>query len=119
MSSTKSISTRISILSFILYYRETRYTRCSSSRALVISQPTRSKLLIKEESKFNQFEFINGSLNKNQRMFFLNPPFLIEFRLQQKEQFLQFSKSPIQDTFGDLPFGEIPEPLKYVRPFRK
>jgi len=37
--------------------------------------------------------------------------------LQQKEQFLQFSKSPIQDTFGDLPFGEIPEPLKYVRPF--
>jgi len=34
-----------------------------------------------------------------------------------KEQMLQFSKAPIQDTFGDLPFGEIPEPLKYVRPF--
>lgn len=31
---------------------------------------------------------------------------------------LQFSKQPIQDTFGDLPFGEIPEPLKYVRPFK-
>lgn len=30
---------------------------------------------------------------------------------------MQFSKAPIQDTFGDLPFGEIPEPLKYVRPF--
>jgi len=30
---------------------------------------------------------------------------------------LQFSKEPIQDTFGDLPFGEIPEPLKFVRPF--
>lgn len=35
-----------------------------------------------------------------------------------KEQMLQFSKAPIQDTFGDLPFGEIPEPLKYVRPFK-
>lgn len=32
---------------------------------------------------------------------------------------LQFSKAPIQDTFGDLPFGEIPEPLKYVRPFEQ
>jgi len=31
---------------------------------------------------------------------------------------LQFSKAPIQDTFGDLPFGEIPEPLKFVRPFQ-
>lgn len=37
--------------------------------------------------------------------------------LVAKEQMLQFSKAPIQDTFGDLPFGEIPEPLKYVRPF--
>ena len=36
-----------------------------------------------------------------------------------KDQILQFSKAPIQDTFGDLPFGEIPEPLKYVRPFSK
>jgi len=35
-----------------------------------------------------------------------------------KDQILQFSKAPIQDTFGDLPFGEIPEPLKYVRPFK-
>lgn len=31
---------------------------------------------------------------------------------------MQFSKAPIQDTFGDLPFGEIPEPLKFVRPFQ-
>ena len=34
-----------------------------------------------------------------------------------KEQHLQFSKSPVLDNFGDLPFGEIPEPLKYDRPF--
>jgi len=31
---------------------------------------------------------------------------------------MQFSKAPIMDTFGDLPFGEIPEPLKYIRPFK-
>lgn len=36
-----------------------------------------------------------------------------------KDQHLQFSKAPIMSNFGELPFGEIPEPLKYVRPFRK
>ena len=41
-----------------------------------------------------------------------------EFRVQAKEQNLQFSKAPILSNFGELPFGEIPEPLKYVRPFR-
>jgi len=30
---------------------------------------------------------------------------------------MQFSKEPIMSNFGELPFGEIPEPLKYVRPF--
>lgn len=29
----------------------------------------------------------------------------------------QFSKAPTQNRFGELPFGHIPEPLKYVRPF--
>merc|ERR1712086_433354 len=37
--------------------------------------------------------------------------------VQTKEQFMQFSKEPIMRNFGELPFGEIPEPLKYVRPF--
>lgn len=32
---------------------------------------------------------------------------------------LQFSKGPIMSNFGELPFGEIPEPLKYVRPFHQ
>jgi len=50
MSSTKSIPTRISILSLILYCRETRCTRCSSSRVAVISLPMRSKLPIKVEN---------------------------------------------------------------------
>jgi len=30
---------------------------------------------------------------------------------------LQFSKAPIMKDYGELPFGEIPEPLKYSRPF--
>jgi len=41
------------------------------------------------------------------------------FRLQQKQQFMQFSKEPIMSNFGELPFGEIPEPLKFVRPFHE
>ena len=32
---------------------------------------------------------------------------------------MQFSKKPIMSNFGDLPRGEIPEPLKFNRPFRK
>ena len=35
------------------------------------------------------------------------------------EVHLQFSKAPIMKNFGDLPAGEIPEPLKFNRPFRK
>lgn len=37
--------------------------------------------------------------------------------VQAKEQFMQFSKEPIMRNFGELAFGEIPEPLKFVRPF--
>ena len=40
------------------------------------------------------------------------------FRLQTSEQYMQFSKKPIMSNFGDLPRGEIPEPLKFNRPFR-
>jgi hypothetical protein len=35
------------------------------------------------------------------------------------EGFMQFSKAPTSANFGDLPRGEIPEPLKFNRPFRK
>jgi len=38
-------------------------------------------------------------------------------KLQPKESFMQFSKEPIMNNFGELKFGEIPEPLKYSRPF--
>jgi hypothetical protein len=33
------------------------------------------------------------------------------------ERHLQFSKEPILNNFGELPYGEIPEPLKYDRGF--
>ena len=39
--------------------------------------------------------------------------------LAPRESVAQFSKRPVINTHGDLPFGEIPEPLKYVRPTRK
>lgn len=40
-----------------------------------------------------------------------------EAELAQQQSFKQFSKAPIRENFGELPFGEIPEPLKFVRPF--
>jgi len=33
------------------------------------------------------------------------------------ESHMQFSKAPIMKNFGELPTGEIPEPLKYNRAF--
>jgi hypothetical protein len=38
-------------------------------------------------------------------------------QVTQKESYLQFSKTPTSKNFGDLPRGEIPEPLKVNRPF--
>ena len=44
---------------------------------------------------------------------------VVTYRVTPKEQSFQFSKAPIMKNFGELEFGEIPEPLKFVRPFRK
>ena len=41
-----------------------------------------------------------------------------DYSVQAKEQHLQFSKAPVLQNFGDLNFGEIPEPLKYDRELR-
>jgi predicted Zn-dependent peptidase len=41
-----------------------------------------------------------------------------DFRVTTADTPLQFSKNPIADNFGELKEGEIPEPLKYVRPFQ-
>lgn len=40
-------------------------------------------------------------------------------RVAPSESYMQFSKKPILANFGDLPRGEIPEPLKFNRPFCK
>lgn len=39
-------------------------------------------------------------------------------KVNTKSGSFQFSKQPIMDNFGELPQGEIPEPLKYVRDFK-
>ena len=41
-----------------------------------------------------------------------------DFGISKKDSHLQFSKAPVMDNFGDLQFGEIPEPLKYERPMQ-
>lgn len=38
--------------------------------------------------------------------------------MAQSEQYMQFSKKPIMANFGELPRGEIPDPLKFNRPFQ-
>jgi len=40
-----------------------------------------------------------------------------DFKVTTKADHLQFSRTPIMENFGELNLGEIPEPLKYVRPF--
>jgi hypothetical protein len=40
-----------------------------------------------------------------------------DFKVTIKESHLQFSKTPILENYGELPYGEIPETLKYIRPF--
>ncbi len=40
-----------------------------------------------------------------------------DFKVTSTPHHLQFSRAPIMDNFGELALGEIPEPLKFVRPF--
>lgn len=42
-----------------------------------------------------------------------------EYSIKPKEEYRQFSKAPIMENYGELKHGEIPEPLKYVRPFEQ
>ena len=42
-----------------------------------------------------------------------------EYSIKPKEEYRQFSKAPIMDNYGELKHGEIPEPLKYVRPYEQ
>jgi len=42
-----------------------------------------------------------------------------DYSIKPNEELKQFSKAPIMDNYGELQYGEIPEPLKYVRPFNQ
>lgn len=42
-----------------------------------------------------------------------------DYSIQPTQEMKQFSKAPIMENYGELKFGEIPEPLKYVRPFQQ
>lgn len=40
-----------------------------------------------------------------------------DYSIKPTDETKQFSKAPIMKNFGELEYGEIPEPLKYIRPF--
>jgi processing peptidase subunit beta len=42
-----------------------------------------------------------------------------DYSITPTDDLKQFSKAPIMENFGELQYGEIPEPLKYVRPFHQ
>jgi processing peptidase subunit beta len=77
-------------------------------------------------NKINKCNFTNSSLHgkkdfEEYKSKDASKKYMVEkdtdYRVTPKNYNLQFSKNPILDNFGDLPKGEIPEPLKYVRPF--
>lgn len=85
-----------------------------------------SKKLNKNLISLNNFKFSNSSLHgskdhEQNRSRDEEKRWLKEqdqdFRVTTKAHNLQFSKAPILDNFGELQPGEIPEPLKYIRPF--
>lgn len=78
-------------------------------------------------NKINKFSFSNSSLHGNKdyeenRTKDISKRYAedknTDYRVTSKIHNLQFSKAPIMENFGDLPKGEIPEPLKYIRPFK-
>lgn len=42
-----------------------------------------------------------------------------DYSIKPTKEVLQFSKAPILDNYGELEYGEIPEPLKYVAPYNQ
>lgn len=66
---------------------------------------------------FNKRSDIEGNRSKNRDLYWMTEADR-ESKLNLKGNPLQFSKTPILDNYGELPLGEIPEPLKYVRDFK-
>lgn len=75
-------------------------------------------------SKLNQTTARKLYYNVERHAFWRDPAFSVltilwVFSIAETGGFMQFSKAPTSANFGDLPRGEIPEPLKVNRPFRK
>lgn len=66
---------------------------------------------------FNRRNDLDGNRTKNVDLKYLSQNER-ESSINTRGGPLQFSKAPIMDNFGELPTGEIPEPLKYVRDFK-
>lgn len=78
-----------------------------------------SSLNNKDDNKslFNERGFENNRTANSQEAF-LDQSEDKDFSIEKSYQNLQFSKAPILENFGELKTGEIPEPLKYSRPFK-
>lgn len=66
---------------------------------------------------FNKRGDVEDNRSKNSDLYFVKDSDR-DAKVTKKGAPLQFSKAPIMDNFGELPQGEIPEPLKYVRDFK-
>ena len=77
-----------------------------------------SKTLFKNSTRglFNKRSDIENNRSKNKDLYYVKDSER-ESSVNVRGGPLQFSKAPIMDNFGELPEGEIPEPLKYVRDF--
>jgi len=88
-----------------------------------LSKALNSKKILNDLFKFNSRGLFNkrndieGNKSKNPNNFYISE-IERESSINLKGEPLQFSKAKIMDNFGELPLGEIPEPLKYVRNFQ-
>ena len=110
------------------YYIPTNLTHLSFYSTLVLLLPEVSPILTKTKMPSERAPLIKitGKASSERCSFFLDMLMsthinsnVVTYRVTPKEQSFQFSKAPIMKNFGELEFGEIPEPLKFVRPFRK
>lgn len=74
-------------------------------------------LKIQAKGIFNKSEDIEKNRTKDNDLYWVKE-IERESKITTKGNPLQFSKVPIMDNFGELPTGEIPEALKYIRDFK-
>ncbi len=82
----------------------------------LIRSKQNSLLKLKSASIHNKRDFEDNK-SKNEDKYWLTDKDTNN-RVDIRSGSFQFSKKPIMDNYGELPQGEIPEPLKYVRDFK-